>query len=158
MLRIVSEQTQTSTRASRIRPALPSDWDAIAALLEQSALPLDDAREHITDFLVAETNTSLAGCAGIERHGSAGLLRSVAVAPSHRGIGLGVALVEAALHRAREAGMTTVTLLTTTADRFFPRFGFRATDRASVPTALLESVEFRTACPATATVMHLVLT
>ena len=54
-------------------------------------------------------------------------------------------------------GITTVVLLTTTAEDYFPRFGFERTDRSVVPEEVRESAEFRGACPASATVMQLVL-
>ena len=50
--------------------------------------------------------------------------------------------------------MITVYLLTETAGDFFPRFGFRPTTRAAVPSAVQQSVEFREACPASAVVMR----
>jgi amino-acid N-acetyltransferase len=49
----------------------------------------------------------------------------------------------------------TITLLTTTAATFFPRFGFRAIARAAAPRAVQDSVEFREACPASASVLLL---
>ena len=55
---------------------------------------------------------------------------------------------------ARDRGVDTVFLLTTTAERFFPKFGFEPVTRADVPASLKESVEFRSACPQTAVVMR----
>jgi phosphinothricin acetyltransferase len=142
---------------ARIRPASAGDWAAIEKLLTTAALPLDGAREHLEDFLLADHDGMLVGCAAVERYGHAGLLRSVAVAESVRGTGIGAALVERSLADARAAGLSTVVLLTTTAERFFPRFGFEVVDRAAVPDVLRESAEFRGACPASATVMRLTL-
>src|SRR5262245_14767027 len=48
-------------------------------------------------------------------------------------------------------------LLTTSAAEYFPRFGFRTGERNQVPAELQACVEFASACPATATVMHLSL-
>jgi amino-acid N-acetyltransferase len=50
-----------------------------------------------------------------------------------------------------------VFLLTTTAENFFPSFGFQRIERADVPTELEQSPELRGACPASATVMKLTL-
>lgn len=136
-----------------IRPATADDWSAIARLLTEAALPLAGA--HVRDFLLAERDGRLDGCAALERYGTAALLRSVAVAPHARGVGLGVALVDAAIARARAAGASTLVLLTTTAERFFPRFDFRTVTRDDVPDAVRASEEFRGACPASATVMRL---
>ena len=76
------------------------------------------------------------------------------VAPEARGTGLGHRLTEAALALADRLGAPAVFLLTTTAERFFPRFGFRVVSRDEVPPGVQQSVEFRSACPASATVMR----
>jgi amino-acid N-acetyltransferase len=47
-----------------------------------------------------------------------------------------------------------VFLLTTTAEGFFPRFGFEAVRHADVPASVQASVEFQSACPASAIVMR----
>ena len=50
-------------------------------------------------------------------------------------------------------GLTPLYLLTTTAEDFFPRFGFSRITRQEVPESVRASVEFRSACPASAVVM-----
>jgi amino-acid N-acetyltransferase len=55
---------------------------------------------------------------------------------------------------AQAHGAETVFLLTTTAEKFFPKFGFEAITRADVPASVQTSVEFRSACPASAVVMR----
>jgi amino-acid N-acetyltransferase len=67
---------------------------------------------------------------------------------------LGHRLTEAALGLARSRGLTTVFLLTTTAEHFFPRFGFERISRADVPASVQASIEFQSACPASAVVMR----
>ena len=62
--------------------------------------------------------------------------------------------LEAALAEAAAAGTRDIYLLTTTAGGYFPRFGFTVVSRADVPASVQASVEFTTACPNTATVMH----
>jgi amino-acid N-acetyltransferase len=44
--------------------------------------------------------------------------------------------------------------LTTTAEHFFPKFGFERIARADVPSSVQRSVEFTSVCPASATVMR----
>ena len=130
-----------------IRPAAPAD--AADALLRRHRLPLDGFRT--ADAVVAVgADGSVAGVAALERHGDAALLRSVAVdAP---GQGIGAALVRHLL-AAADAESRDVVLLTTTADGYFPRFGFAPIDRADVPEAVRASAEFQGACPASARVM-----
>jgi N-acetylglutamate synthase-like GNAT family acetyltransferase len=140
---------------TNIRAATRDDWPRIAALLTEAALPLAGAEEHLGGFSLALRGDMLLGCAALERYGRDGLLRSVAVAAEARGQGLGGALVQALVERARHEGLQTITLLTTTAAAFFPRFGFRAIAREEAPPAVQDSIEFREACPASATVLLL---
>jgi amino-acid N-acetyltransferase len=140
-----------------IRAATPNDWNDVAALLGATALLLDGAREHIADFVVAERDGAIVGCAAVERYGEAGLLRSVAVTPAERGNGTGSALVSRCLEEAKRAGLRSVVLLTTTAPMYFPRFGFETIERASVPEAVQDSVEFRAVCCSSAAVMRVSL-
>jgi amino-acid N-acetyltransferase len=67
-------------------------------------------------------------------------------------------LVETLLDRAHGSRLDEIYLLTTTAENFFPKFGFVATTRATVPGALQASAEFQGACPDTAVVMKRKLT
>lgn len=140
-----------------MRPAAPSDAPAVLALLEAAGLPAEGVEAHLSGFLVAEADGALAGVAGLERYGDAALLRSVAVAPSSRGTGLGGLLTSRALESAAGGGARAVYLLTTTAEEYFPRHGFRRIARDAVPAAVRKSVEFTTACPSTAAVMVLEL-
>ncbi len=140
-----------------IRAATPADWPSIRALLEVNALPLDGAQQNIADFLVAEQDGAVTGCAGFERRGDAALLRSCVVASSRRGSGLGSALVMRTIASARANAIGHLVLFTTTAAHFFPRFGFARIDREDIPEALKASAEFRHACPSSAVVMQLAL-
>jgi len=137
-----------------IRPATVGDLPAITALLEANNLPLAGLAEHVATTLVVQRNARIVGCAAVEMHGTAGLLRSVAVDEARRGEGLGHQVTQAALDLARASGLRSVYLLTTTAAEFFPRFGFREVARGDVDAAVRASVEFTTACPASAVAMR----
>ena len=77
-----------------IRTARSSDLDGAIALLEAAALPTAGVESQFASaFAVAESDGRIVGVAGIERHGSLGLLRSAATAPERRGQGVGEALV-----------------------------------------------------------------
>ena len=67
--------------------------------------------------------------------------------------GLGRALVSRAIAEAEARGIRALYLLTTTAERYFPSFGFERVERDAVPAEVLGTAEFRHACPATATAM-----
>jgi N-acetylglutamate synthase-like GNAT family acetyltransferase len=135
------------------RPALERDWPAIEAMLVQSALPLEGAREHLDAFLLALDDGALVATTAIESYGSAALLRSVAVATSHRGRGIGEAVLGLMILEARRRNVRTLHLLTTTAESYFSQRGFAKESRADAPSELQASAEFRGACPASATFM-----
>ena len=138
-----------------IRAARPGDHAAIAMLLRANDLPLDGVPPSGADFLVAEQDGGIVGVVGLERFGTHALLRSAAVDAAVRGTGLGARLVAGVLDLAAQRGVEELWLLTTTAERWFPRFGFAVAARADVPPAVQASPEFQGACPSTATVMRL---
>ena len=142
----------------RFRPAITGDLPAVEQLLVTTGLPVDGVDENFGDFIVAEKENGIAGVIGIERYGGVALLRSAAVAPDSRGIGVGGRLVETILERAAAQGVGEVYLLTTTAADYFPRFGFTETPRSHAPEQLRASREFQGACPATAILMKRSLT
>jgi amino-acid N-acetyltransferase len=136
-----------------IEPARPEDLPAILALLERAGLPRAGIKGHLGTAVVARSGAQLVGCAAVELYDSAALLRSVAVDADQRGHGLGHRLTDAALAVARARGARTAYLLTETAAAFFPRFGFAPIARDQVPAAVRGSIEFTSACPATAQAM-----
>ena len=137
-----------------IRAATPADASAVRAMLSAAELPLDGVPDDLAHFLVAEREGIVIGAIGLEPYGEAVLLRSAVVATSERGSGVGERLVHALLDDARRGGAQEVVLLTTTAEHWFPRFGFVPIPRDAVPAALHASAEFRGACPASAVVMR----
>jgi amino-acid N-acetyltransferase len=139
----------------QLRQAASDDLPSILTLLEGSNLPTQgvDARA-LPDFIVAERDRRLVGVVGLEIYRESALLRSAAVDPNWRSTGVGRALIEGALDLSRERGIHDVFLLTTTAEHYFPRFGFCCVNRESVPEAVRASVEFQGACPVSAVVMR----
>jgi amino-acid N-acetyltransferase len=127
-------------------------------LLSDLTLPTAGLEEWWRHFTVAESDGILVGVAGVERYTDGILLRSVGVRPSWRSSGLGRSLVDGVLRDARREGNRDVYLLTTTAERYFPRLGFAEIGRDAVPASVQASVEFKEACPASAVVMHRSLT
>jgi amino-acid N-acetyltransferase len=137
--------------------ATPADAEAIFRLLEDNDLPLDGLSEHLATTIVARADGRIVGSAALEVYGEGALLRSVAVAPALQRRGLGHELTDAAFQLAHDIGAPAVYLLTTTAEAYFPRFGFERVDRAQVPETIKASVEFTSACPSSATVMRKLL-
>lgn len=146
------EQTMRAV-APEVRPAVPADLPAVERLLAANDLPLDGVREAFATFVVAEQDGALVGVAGLEVCCDNALLRSVAVDPAWRSHGVGRALVTRAIGEAEARGIRALYLLTTTAEHYFPSFGFRKVSRDEVPADVRETAEFKDACPASATVM-----
>ncbi|RIH87150.1 arsenic resistance N-acetyltransferase ArsN2 [Calidithermus roseus] len=140
-----------------MRQARTEGLPQVLELLRQVGLPLEGVAQHLESFLLEFDDEKLVGCAGLEVWDQAGLLRSVAVHPDYRSRGIAGGLVRAALEQARRRGLKSLSLLTTTAEDYFPRFGFVRVERSQLPTALHASEEFRGACPATAAALHLTL-
>ena len=137
-----------------LEAARAADLPAVLALLAATDLPREGVAEPFpAGYAVARRGDAVVGVAGLEVHGAAAVLRSVAVAASERGSGLGVAHTADRLVAAR--GLDAVYLLTTTADGFYRRFGFQPFPRADVPPAIASSPEFASICPSSAACLRL---
>ncbi len=131
-----------------IRPATEADVDAILNLVNQYArqnvmlprLP-GQIRVALDRFVVAENDGVFLGCASlIELTPDLPEIRSLAVAPEARGMGVGRLLVETLVARAREMGYPQVCALTLE-DAFFNRVGFETVDRWTIsPKIWLECI------------------
>jgi len=141
--------------ALTIQDGRPGDLDEVRALLTGVGLSTDGVVEHIADFLVARENGRLVATAALEDHGTAGLLRSVAVAPDRQRWGLARYLTNASIERARGRSLAAVYLLTRDAQRYFERHGFRPIDRNEVRPAVRQSTQFQEESCASATAMVL---
>jgi amino-acid N-acetyltransferase len=139
----------------KIRSVDERDLSAVEQLLSENQLPIDGVRENFSNFMVAEEGRRIVGAIGLESFGAVALLRSAAVSKDVRGAGIGRQLVERALETVRHQGIKEVFLLTTNAEKYFPKFGFAETTRDLVPLALKASAEFQGACPDSAVVMRL---
>jgi amino-acid N-acetyltransferase len=136
-----------------IRAAQTRDRAGVEELLVAASLPLDGVVEHFETFFVCDDGLRIVGAAGIESYGPDALLRSVVVSADARRGGIGSSLTRRALDEASARGARAVYLLTTTAEPFFPRFGFVPVSREAVPQRVQQSREFRGACPASAIAM-----
>jgi amino-acid N-acetyltransferase len=127
------------------RPGL----SAAKALLASAGLPTEDlSEEHCDSFFYLGTAEAPGGLVGLEILGDVALLRSLVVSNERRGLGAGSALVSHAEQAARDAGVTSLYLLTTTAEEFFRKRGYQRADRGSAPLAIRATREFAGICPA----------
>src|SRR5688572_8581041 len=138
-----------------LRPATGADESVLRSLLSAAGLPVADLDATRQLFIVATAGGQVEGCVGLELHGAAALLRSLAVREQRRGAGVGNALLARARALAVAQRAETLFLLTTSADQFFARRGFITVDRSTVPADVAGSAQFAGLCPTSATCMML---
>ena len=137
------------------------DESAVKQLLSESGLPIEDiTSQHLRHFFGCGSGPELEGLVGLELYGEVALLRSLAVAAARRGSGLGSQLVEHVERYARDQGVKSLYLLTTTAEAFFLRFGYARLPREEAPEAIKSTKEFAGICPVSSAFMvkHLDMT
>jgi amino-acid N-acetyltransferase len=137
-----------------IRRGLSTDIPAVLALLQGAGLPTADLKSSEgLKMWVLEARDSVVGTIALERFGTDGLLRSLAVAPEYRKCGFGRELVAGLERDAQARGVERLILLTETAESFFRSLGYEVIDRRCVSEELKQSAEFRSLCPASAVCM-----
>ncbi|HJV89907.1 MAG TPA: GNAT family N-acetyltransferase [Holophagaceae bacterium] len=120
-----------------IRPREPRDLPAVEALLASAGLPADGLDR--TAGWVAEEDGELQGHVALEATREAGVIRSLVVAPTLRGGGLGRALLDVA-----EAAVTTgpLVLKTDTIATWVQRRGYRPVTLGDVPPGVRTTTQF----------------
>jgi len=140
-----------------ITGATPPDLPFINQLLVANALPTSGVDDHWKTFVVARDGDRIVGCGGAEAYKVAALIRSIAVADDYRSRGIGRLLVRHLLDRLASRGIREFYLLTTTAETYFTRRGFKTIERDEVHPQLFASTELQGACPESAVCMRLVM-
>jgi L-amino acid N-acyltransferase YncA len=131
----------------------PSE-SAVKQLLDESNLLSSDlSPDHLKDFFGYGSKERLTGVVGLEIYGKVALLRSLAVVQDCRGNGFGKALVAEAEDYAKWRGVAEVYLLTSTAEGFFERLGYRRASREAAPEAIRRTWEFTDLCPSSSAFM-----
>ena len=128
----------------------------VEALLSDAGLPSSDIPGHPSlDLLgVRDGDNQLAGVIGLERYAGIGMLRSLAVAESLRGSGIGQRLVHDVESWAASQGIKTIYLLTPTASKFFARLGYQSMARCEAPAVIAATAQFTGLCKASAQLMN----
>lgn len=123
--------TETTVTGIHIRTATSADLDQLTTFLipfveAGKLLPrtFDELRELLPTLFVAENEGVIVGCAALEIYSwKLAEIRSLAVAASMQGQGVGKRLVDACLERARAANILEVMAITSS-DGFFMSCGF----------------------------------
>lgn len=131
--------TDPAPAAVTVRPARPADVPAIRDLVEPYAerrillaKEMVGYYESVQEFVIAEVDGAVAGCGALHVMWSdLAEVRTLAVDPRWRGRGVGHALLDALIDRARVLGLQRVFCLTFETD-FFSRHGFQVIEGTPV--------------------------
>ena len=141
----------------QLRGATGPDLPAIAQLLHDGGQQAGAARERVGRTVVAQGDRNVIGTAAWDPAGDAAMLRSVSVSEDVRGAGIGSLVTAAALRGIARNGIRDVYAVTTDAEGFFTRCGFRVVSRDELPPGVAEHRQITRECPASAPVMRLAL-
>jgi amino-acid N-acetyltransferase len=126
--------------------ATPDDADEIKIFLKRFKLPAGGIEPHLQNFIMVKCEDGLVGTLGLEIYDKLGVLRSFAVEPESRGLGIGQEMYGQMLEHVRSLGLTDLYLLTTSAELYFAKRGFEKVERKGTPPVLGKSIEFKSAC------------
>jgi amino-acid N-acetyltransferase len=132
--------------ANGIRPA-------VLALLMENDLPVADLDEKTILFACVD-HQNVVGTGGLELFSDCALLRSISIKKDLQKRGLGRFIVGELEKVARQYGINSLFLLTTSAEDFFSKEGYVAVDREEVPVEIKNTTEFSSTCPSSARVMR----
>lgn len=135
------------------RTSTVEELPAIIQLLDECKLPHSDIMPGKQQFVIAEIDQKIIGCAGYEAYNQNGLFRSLAVKPLYRGMMIAHTMIDNIFTLAQEQGIKEFFLLTTTADKLFGKLGWEIINRNDVPENIGSTTEFSSICPSVAICM-----
>ncbi|WP_194115715.1 arsenic resistance N-acetyltransferase ArsN2 [Chitinilyticum piscinae] len=130
----------------------------IRGLLQAEGLVVADLDEAALTLWALQEQGQVIAAAGLEALADVQLLRSLVVGDHWRGRGFAVMLLAVLEEQARQRGARELWLLTSSAEGYFRRHGYRPVLRDRVPAALAASRQFASLCPASAVCMCKTLT
>jgi len=135
-----------------ISPISATDEKFLAALALDD-LPTADLATSRGHYFSAAISEQIVGYGGYESLGRVILLRSIVVV-AKRGLGVGRAIAQSALHDAENGGGEVAFLLTETAAGFFTRLGFEQITRDETPAVVKSHPQYDRLCAETAVIMR----
>ena len=132
-----------------------TDIKEVQSLLKENQLPFEDLIASMVTLIVSVLKGQIIGCIGIEIKGEVGLLRSFSVSDKYRNQGIGAELFKKLINYSQSQNIRSLHLLTTTADKYFSKKGFKKSDRIKAPYSIQATTEFSTLCPASSVYMIL---
>jgi amino-acid N-acetyltransferase len=136
-----------------LKISLLYNLDPLIVSLRAEGLPHADVYEPEREFFQFHQCERLVGYVGVEGSTADRLLRSFLIFPAHRGEGIGSDALKSLETLLVSHGVKSLHLLTSTAASFFEHHGFESRERAAAPSAIQNTLEFRSLCPTTASYM-----
>jgi amino-acid N-acetyltransferase len=135
-----------------IVPASQNSFSAAIELLKKNNLPTEDINPG-TQLFVTEENDSVIGTVAVEYNFDVALLRSLSVSEQKRNSGIGQMLVDFIETYVQKQGVLSIYLLTTSAEAFFLKKGYKSIDRNEVPDFIKNTKEYSVICSSSSTLM-----
>lgn len=129
--------------------SLPADVE-LEELLDLCGLPSDDIYASHLQFFGIHRANRLVAVIGLESYDSVALLRSLAVLPDYRSLGVARKLVSFIEAQAVQQGVQDLYLLTSTASNFFRSLDYQLAERCVAPLSIQQTAQFSGLCPASA--------
>ncbi|MGE5417717.1 MAG: GNAT family N-acetyltransferase [Acidobacteriota bacterium] len=129
-----------------VEQAQSHELEQVMLLLTTCSLTTVGMDKHFETYWVIRDKGRIVGSVGLEVYENSGMLRSFAVHPDYRNLGLGRALAGTLMEYARSIGLDKIFLLTKTAPLYFARLGFQAIDESLVEPAVSDSLLFKEVC------------
>ena len=118
------------------------DMPEITDILVSNNLCVDDIPSQNILIKLVKTDNQIVAVYAFEIFDHVGILRSVAVIDEYKGSGIGTHIMKQVETDVIELKLKKLILLTTTAEKFFEKFGFDIIPRDSVPEVVKQSFEF----------------
>jgi amino-acid N-acetyltransferase len=124
----------------------------VQAILKENKLPYEDIiKKQLYSFFGYYKNDKLIGLVGLEIFDTIALLRSLCI--KNKSAGVGSILLDYIEKYSLENNIKELYLLTTTADIYFRKKGFKKEDKSNAPNSIKNSNEFKSICPCNAIFM-----
>jgi amino-acid N-acetyltransferase len=137
-----------------IKQATEREFDAIKKLLDDNNLPTTDIHQDNIQFFIGLIDDKIMSVIGLEKVKNIGLLRSLAVTDLFKNQQVGSRLIRQIFDLCASEHIDKLYLLTTTAEKYFVKFGFTKIERMEAPDILKQTREFKDICPVSAVLMY----
>ena len=137
-----------------IQQATERDLDAIRKLLDDNNLPTTDIHQDNVQLFIGLIDNKILSVIGLEKYKDIGLLRSLAVNDLFKNQQVGTRLIRHIFDLCVSEHIDKIYLLTTTAEKYFVKFGFTKIERMEAPDILKQTREFKDICPVSAVLMY----